>query len=346
MTATTRMGPVGRLLPRRVMSPLLCLPLMALLAASPAHAGKGIILANVMDGGHVQNVASRAFIAKLEELSGGEIQVEHHPGGDLGDWVGLFEQTMHGGIQMTQTWNASEFDSRLDLATLGYTAGTWEECVETYKPGGPMAAFWDTVLQDLNLRLTGILPDGMYGVAVRKGVDAPTSYPEDGQGFKLRVPPIKIGITRFEALGFSAVPMPFSELYTALQLGTVDGAAFQDAQTVSTMADVYDHYVRTNDICGYSFWLSNADWWNGLSDDERTTIQSAADHAVSVAWQEFKAIDDKAIEDMKNAGMQVHYLNDAELEAAKQIVFEVEWPWIETQVGAETMAAVREALGM
>ena len=314
--------------------------------AAPAQAGTDFILANVMDAQNIQNVASRAFIEKLEELSGGEIKVEHHPGGDLGDWVGLFEQTMQGGIQMTQTWNASEFDARLDLATLGYTAGTWEECVETYKPGGAMAAFWNTVFPDLNMHLAGILPDGMYGVAVRKGVDAPTAFPDDAQGFKLRVPPIKIGITRFEALGFSAVPMPFSELYTALQLGTVDGAGFQDAATVATMADVYDHYVRTNDICGYSFWLANADWWNGLSEAERTTIQSAVDHGVTVAWKEFKAIDDKAIETMQGAGMQVHYLSDAELAAAKKIVFDVEWPWVEEQVGKETLDAVRQALGM
>ena len=319
--------------------------LAALPLAGPSQADTSFILANVMDAQNIQNVASRAFMEKLEEVSGGKIEVEHHPGGDLGDWVGLFEQTMQGGIQMTQTWNASEFDSRLDLATLGYTAGTWEECVETYKPGGAMAEFWNTVFPDLNMHLAGILPDGMYGVAVRKGVDAPKAYPGDAEGFKLRVPPIKIGITRFEALGFSAVPMPFSELYTALQLGTVDGAAFQDAATVATMADVYDHYVRTNDICGYSFWLANADWWNGLSESDRATIQSAVDHAVTVAWQEFKAIDDKAIQTMKDAGMEVHYLNEGELAAAKKIVYEVEWAWVEEQVGAETMSAVRAALG-
>ena len=323
------------------------LPALAALGlAGPAHADTKFILANVTDAAHVQNVASRAFIDKLAETSGGEITVEHHPGGDLGDWVGLFEQTMQGGIQMTQTWNASEFDARLDLATLGYTAGVWEECVETYKPGSMMAEFWNTVMTDLNMHLVGVLPDGMYGIAVRKGVDAPTQFPDDAKGFKLRVPPIKIGITRFEALGFSAVPMPFSELYTALQLGTVDGAAFQDATTVATMADVYDHYVRTNDICGYSFWLANADWWNGLSEADRTTIQSAADHAVTVAWQEFKAIDEKAIGDMESAGMQVHHLSEAELAAAKKIVFDVEWPWVEEQVGKETLDAVRQALGM
>ena len=109
---------------------------------------------------------------------------------------------------------------------------------------------------------------------------------------------------------------------------------------------MYDHYVRTSDICGYSFWLVNLDWWQSLPEAERTTIQSAIDHAVTVAWKEFKAIDDKAIQAMKDAGMQVHYLNDEELAAAKQIVYDVEWPWVEEQVGAETMNAVRAALGL
>ena len=109
---------------RRLASACAAKPLLlaftALPLTGPAQAGTDVILANSMDAANIQNVASRAFIEKLEELSGGEIKVEHHPGGDLGDWVGLFEQTMQGGIQMTQTWNASEFDPRLDLATLGY----------------------------------------------------------------------------------------------------------------------------------------------------------------------------------------------------------------------------------
>ena len=43
--------------------------------------------------------------------------------------------------------------------------------------------------------------------------------------------------------------------------------------------------------------------------------------------------------------MEVHYLNDEELAAAKKIVYDVEWPWVEEQVGTETMDAVRAALG-
>ena len=324
---------------------ILAVPLAGLVNVESANAATKFILANVMDQKNIQNVASNAFISKLGELSD-SIEVEHHPGGDLGDWVSLFEQTMHGGIQMCQTWNASEFDKRLDLATLGYTAGTWGECVETYKPGSAMADFWNDVMGDLNMRLMGILPDGMYGVTVRKGVDAPTSYPADADGFKLRVPPIKIGITRFEALGFSVVPMPFSELYTALQLGTVDGAGFQDAATVESMSDVYDHYIRTNDICGYSFWLANKDWWGGLSESDQSNIQEATDHAVNVAWAAFEEIDNAAIEGMKAKGMQVHILTDEELAAAKKIVYDVEWPWVEEQLGKETMDKVRAALGV
>ena len=67
---------------------------------------------------------------------------------------------------------------------------------------------------------------------------------------------------------------------------------------------------------------------------------------MTVAWQEFKAIDDKAIEEMQAKVMEVHHLNDAELAAAKQIVFDVEWPRVEGQVGKETLDAVRQALGM
>lgn len=321
------------------------LALNPLAATNPAEAGTKFILANVVDKQHVMHVAATAFSKKLDELSGGNIEVEYHLGGDLGDWVELFEQTMQGSIEMTQTWNASEFDKRLDLATLGYTVDTYEDGRQAFGPGGPMAGFWAEVFADLNMKLVGILPDGFYGIVVRKGVDAPKMFPADAKGFKLRVPPIKIGVVRFEALGFSAIPMPGSELYTAMQLGQVDGAAFRPANEAIGMTDIMDHYVRTNDIFGYSFWLANKDWWEGLSDADRGMIEKASTHAVNAAWDEFPSIDNKAVEGVKAAGVQVHNLTADELAAAKKIVYAEEWPWMEEQLGKETMDKVRSAIG-
>ncbi|WP_028301389.1 TRAP transporter large permease subunit [Oceanospirillum beijerinckii] len=64
------------------------------------------------------------------------------------------------------------------------------------------------------------LSTGFGSVAIRKGVgEVPTNFPEDAKGIKMRVPPVPIGIERFKNWGFTAVPMPFAELYTALQLG-------------------------------------------------------------------------------------------------------------------------------
>ena len=69
---------------RRLASACAAKPLLLAFAAlplsGPAQAGTDFILANSMDAANIQNVASRAFIEKLEELSGGEIKVEHHPG--------------------------------------------------------------------------------------------------------------------------------------------------------------------------------------------------------------------------------------------------------------------------
>ena len=83
---------------------LLAVAAVAALALSgPAQASTKFIRANITDASHIQNVASQAFIDTLAETSGGEITVQHHPGGDLGDWVGLFEPVMQGSIEMTQT---------------------------------------------------------------------------------------------------------------------------------------------------------------------------------------------------------------------------------------------------
>ena len=64
------------------------------LPAQVQAAEGGHILAHVMPTDHIFNSVSEQFISKLDELSGGSVKIEYHPGGDLGDWGTITEQVM------------------------------------------------------------------------------------------------------------------------------------------------------------------------------------------------------------------------------------------------------------
>lgn len=320
---------------------------LALMSPNSVQAEEKFILAHGFGTDHFVHPVGQQFSERLKEASGGKMSVEYHPGGDLGDYIQQFEQTMRGGIPMTLTGPATDLDARLNIAYLAFVADDWESARKLYGPNGSMLKVLDGIADELNLKLLGMIPGGFGGIAVRKGVDRrPTTFPEDAKGFKMRVPPFEIGVKRFDAWGFSPVPIPYSELYTALQLGTVDGRSFGPPTEIIEMRDAIAAYIRTRDYFDAAFWVVNKTWWNGLTGEQRGWIQTAVDRTMADAW---KAGEQKERDDLRRItgyGIEVVELTPEQLEKAKAIVYEKEWPWMATVVGEDLMKSVRAAAGV
>lgn len=321
---------------------------LVLFAALPSVAQeRSFILAHGFGTEHFVHEVGERFVARVEELSGGALQPQYHPGGDLGDYIQQFEQTMRGGIEMTLTGPATDLDARLNISYLAYVVDDWESARTLYGPGGSMVEVLGAVAADLNLELLGMIPGGFGNIAVRRGVDErPVNFPEDAAGFRMRVPPFEIGIRRFEAWGFSPMPIPYSELYTALQLGTVDGRSFGPPTEIIEMQDALGAYILTRDYFDTAFWVVNQDWWDGLSDEERGWIGAAAEEAVTEAWAAGEQKEAEDLDRIRGFGIEIVELTDAQMEAAKAIVYATEWPWMETVVGEALMDEVRAAAGI
>lgn len=291
---------------------------------------------------HIFHHTSKKFIEKLNNKNS-SYRPDYHPGGDLGDWTSQFEQTMLGVIPMTITYGASEFDGRLDLTWLGYVVDNWTSAKKVYGPGGPMIDVYNEIFSDLDLVALGTIPTGFGSITISKGVGKiPTRFPEDALGIKMRVIPSPLAIKRFQNWGFSAVPMPYSELYTALQLGTVDGRAFGPAVEIYQMRDVLESYILTRDYFEHAFWLVNKQWWEGLAEAERNKMQVAVDETLKWVWQEAEAIDNGFLDKVRKAGIKVIELSDEDLAKAKGILYENEWPYMEEKVGSDIMKLVRD----
>lgn len=313
---------------------------------SASSAAEEIILAHVMDQEHIFHKVSEQFIARLDELSGGTMTVSYHPGGDLGDWTSIVEQVAQGAVQMTMSWNHSELDPRWDASILGYVADDWGTGRQVYGPGSVMAGVYNGIMNDIGMELLGTIPTDFTGFVVRKGVDVPTNFPDDAKGFKMRVPGQPMAIERYKATGFSPVPMPFSEVHTALQTGAIDGRAYSPPSEVLMFKDVISTYVFTRENFEHTFWNANKRWFDSLTEEQQGWIKTAADEATTWAWENAEAESPKWFDEIRAAGIEVVELNAEQLETYKSLIVAAEYPYMEGVIGTEVMAKIKVAAGI
>lgn len=288
--------------------------------------------------------ASRLFAEEVEKASGGKMKVRTIGNAALGSDVQM-QQALIGGAQEMMVGST---------ATL---VGITKEM-----------AIWDTPFLFDNAREADMVLDGPVGQKVmdklqEKGLVGLVYWEngfrnltnnkraitrlEDIDGIKLRVMQNNVFIESFKTLGANAVPLPFSELFSALETKTVDGQENPYNTILSSkFYEVQKYLTVTNHV--YSPWivLVSKKYWDGLSKDERKVLLDAAKKSRDFERQDTRAEADKALAELKGKGMQINQLAPSEANRMREKLSSVNAS-IASHVGEdlwkETQAAVAKA---
>ena len=177
-----------------------------------------IKIAHVSQAGVPIDVASLKLGEELNKKTGGRITVQVFPASALGNNTELLEQLQMGTLEMAISSVAflgafTDSTKLLDLPYLFESDAAAEEVLD-----GPVGQKIFAQLEPAGFKGVAWLATGWRHVTSNKEV----RKPEDLKGQKIRVMENQMHIDHFNALGASAVPMAFSELYTALQNKTMD----------------------------------------------------------------------------------------------------------------------------
>ena len=189
-------------------------------AAEDAASGDKIVIkiAHVSQEGVPIDVASRKLGEMLSEKTGGRITVNVFPASALGNNTELLEQLQMGTLEMAISSVAflGAFTDTTKLLDLPYLFQSNEAAEEVLDGEVGQTVFSN--LEPAGFKGMAWLATGWRHVTANKEIHKP----EDMKGLKIRVMENQMHIDHFNTLGASAVPMAFSELYTALQNGTMD----------------------------------------------------------------------------------------------------------------------------
>jgi len=246
------------------------------------------------------------------------MQVKLFPGGTLGGDVQTVSAIQGGTIEMT-VLNAGILSNQVKaFAVFDFPflfANPKEADAVT---DGPFGKKLFTELATKNLIGLGYWDLGFRNVTNSK---RPINKVEDLAGLKIRVIQSPIYIDLFTALGANATPMPFPELYPALEQKAVDGQ--ENPNTVirtSKFAEVQKHLALTQHVYNPQALIVGKKLWDSLSDAEKKIMTEAADEATKYEREVSRGQADAALADLKKAGMQVTEFSPAEMQRLRDKV--------------------------
>jgi len=260
--------------------------------------------------GHPITMGGDKFAELLAKKSGGKMTVKIFPGGVLGGDVQVLSAVQGGTIDMT-SMNSGILQSQVKefaIVDMPFLFNNPKE-VDAVMDGALGKELAD------KLPAKGLVNLAYYDLGFRNVTDSRRAIKtaEDIAGLKIRVIQSPIYIDTFNALGANAVPMPFPEVYTALEQKTIDGQ--ENPFTViqaNKFQEVQKYLAVTRHIYNPQSFLMSKKAWDNLNKDEQAMIMSAAQESAVYQRQVSRDAQDKALAELKKT-MEVTELPPAEL---------------------------------
>lgn len=141
----------------------------------------------------------------------------------------------------------------------------------------------------------------------------PINTPEDLSGIKLRTPNGTWRVKMFQAYGANPTPMAFSEVFTALQTGVIDGQENPFAQIHSAkFHEVQDYLSLTGHVYTPAYVTVGINKWNSLPEDVRQILEETAKETQAYVYETAAQMENDLLKKIKAAGVEV---NEADKQA-------------------------------
>jgi tripartite ATP-independent transporter DctP family solute receptor len=295
-------------------------------------------IGDVAGQGHPVNVALREFKKNVEARTGGKVAVNVYDSGSLGGELEMLEQMNTGTLESSMLMSSSfweRYDTAANVTLIPFLFDSLKGARNAWK-----GALGDKMAKEI------IEPNGSYvlsywesGYRHMTDNERPIVTPADMKGIKFRTSENDMKIQMFKALGANVIMMPFSELFTALQQGTVGGQENPAANILnSSLYEVQKYMSLTGHMYDNCVFGVNKKWFDKLPADFQKIIREEADKGRTLDLQ--LSDENKFIEQLKAKGMKVNEVNKDEFRKMVKPVwdkFEKEHPgWIKVARDAQT----------
>ncbi len=274
------------------------------LGIASANADVRMRLANTLSNDHPSSVVLQQFADEVHEKTDGEVSIRLFVNAVLGSEREVLEQLQNGAVDITRVSAASleNFAPIFRVFSLPYIFKDEDDFYA--KMRGPVASTVYEATEDDGFQGLTFFDSGARSFY---NISKPIETPEDLQGLKLRVINSNTSIRMVELMGGTPTPLPYGEVYTALQSGVIDGAENNPtALTIGRHGEVAKYYSLDQHQRIPDFLVISNRAMEKLSDDQQSIVREAAAHATEAYRDLWDEAVRKALADAREMGVEIN----------------------------------------
>lgn len=284
------------------------------------------------------------FEAYVEAASGGQIEVTVLPSSQLGGLSEALEQTALGVIQVAQADESTLDPFHKPMMILGapYLFSN-DEQANDFLASDYFETMRQGMIEESGLR---VLVGASYGFRSLTNTVRPVKSVADVEGLRIRVPPSPLSIEMIKAMGGSATPVPWEELYGAMEQGVVDGQE-NPLGLINDYSfyEVQDHLTVTSHKIGLNFMVINEEFFQSLPVELREAVVVGAEMAAATEYGERNYQSRvSAVESLREKGMEVYVPTPEEMKSFRDAVKEPIQAFLVNELGKEFVTDTYQAV--
>jgi TRAP-type transport system periplasmic protein len=300
-----------------------------LLAGGAAHADTWRYATEEAAPQDVQNVFAQKFKEEIEANSDHTIQL--FPFGTLGESAQIMEQAQSGILQFVD--QSPGFTGALipeaQVFFVPYLLPQEHEpLVEFFRTSAAINEMFPELYAQQGLELLSMFPEGEVCLTTQEPVEAP----EDLREVKFRVMTNPLLVEAYQAWGATPTPLPWGEVYGAMQTGIIQGQEnpgfFLESTKMYEVTNVITCPGHNNFTTAV---MANKDFYDGLSEEDQLLIQNATDAAFDHIVEYQRTLQEESLAKIQEAkpDMQINTLSEEQRQPFMDAAEQVEQTFIE-----------------
>lgn len=277
----------------------------AMMAAGGAAAETTIRFAHMNSESHFVNVAGQKMAEAVAERTGGEVQIEMFPSGQIGENSQVTEQIAFGADMIGQVGVGTIASYVPDFSIIVYPF-LYEnfEDAQTLLASDLVKEIEAQASEQHNIKVMCYLAFGIRDLYTR---DTEVTGPEDMAGLKMRVQPVTVYTEMVkQVFGAAPTPMPWPDVYSALSQGQIDAAEAPPSAILDQKHHESAKYlIQTNHILDISPLAISTSQFNSLSEENQAILQEEADTACTEMSDAALSGYQEGVDELASKGMTV-----------------------------------------